>query len=111
MILVSFFKGFWSTFFYIFENGEIVKISTASKRELNFQGLAGSVFVYFLLFFGVWFLDGFGDGFLVILGWILGPLFCKIRIRLLIIALVTARFRSILDPKIDETVIDFGIDF
>ena len=66
MISACFFRGVLTTFLYISENVEIVKISTAPKRELNFQGLAGSVFVYFLLFFGVWFLDGFGDGFLVI---------------------------------------------
>ena len=40
----------------MFESGEIVKISTAYKRELNFQGLAGSVFVFFCCFlgFGFW---------------------------------------------------------
>ena len=49
-----------------------MKNSTASTRELNLQGLAGFVFACFLLFLSVWFLDGFGDGFFVILGWILG---------------------------------------
>ena len=90
MILVSFFRGFSLIFSYFFESGKIVKISTAYKRELNFQGLAGSVFVYFLLFFGVWFLDGFGDGFFVILGWILGAFWL---------------------PKSIKNVTDFGIDF
>ena len=64
--------SFWSTFCYIFENGEIVKNSTACRRELNFQGLAGYAFVCFLLFFRVWFLDGFWDGFFMIWGCILG---------------------------------------
>ena len=72
MFFVSFVIGFWYVVCYIFENGEIVKISTACRRELTFQGLAGFVFVYVLLLLGVWFLDGFGDGFFVILGWILG---------------------------------------
>ena len=75
---------------YIFENREIVKISVSPRRELNFQGLAASVFLYCLLFFGVWFLDGFGDGFLVILGWILGAFWLH---------------------KSIKKVIDFGIDF
>ena len=83
-------RGFLLTFCYIFENREIVKISVSSRRELNFQGLVGSGFLYFLLFFGVWFLDGFGDGFLVILGWILGAFWL---------------------PKSIKKVIDFGIDF
>ena len=78
------------SFCYIFENGEIVKNSTAPKRELNFQGLAGFVFACFLLFFGVWFLDGLGDGFLVISGWILGAFWL---------------------PKSINEVMDFGIDF
>ena len=90
MILVYILRGFWLIFHHIFENGEIVKNSTALKRELNFQGLAGFVFVYFLMFFGVWFLDGFGDGFFVILGWILGTFWL---------------------PKSIKNVIDFGIDF
>ena len=68
------FERFWLADFYIFENREIVKIGVSPRRELNFQGLAGSVFLYFLLFFGVWFLDGFGDGFLVILGCSPNPL-------------------------------------
>jgi hypothetical protein len=42
------------------------------------------------LFFGVWFLDGFVDGFLVISGWIWG-LFWQ--------------------PKLIKNVIDFGVDF
>ena len=78
------------TLCYNFENREIVKISVSSRRELNFQGLVGSGFLYFLLFFGVWFLDGFGDGFLVILGWILGAFWL---------------------PKSIKNVIGFGIDF
>ena len=67
-----------------------MKNSTALKRKLNFQGLAGYVFVYVSLFFGVWFLDGSGNGFLVILGWILGAFWL---------------------PKSMKNVIDFGIDF
>ena len=49
-----------------------MKISVSLKRELDFQGLDGFVSVCFVLFFGVWFLDGFGNGFLVVWGWILG---------------------------------------
>ena len=74
----------------MFENCEIVKISVSLKRELDFQGLAVSVVVYFLLFFGALFLDGFGDGFLVIWGWIWGAFWL---------------------PKSKKNVIDFGIDF
>ena len=44
----------------------------------------------FLLFFGVWFLDGFGDRSFVILGWILEHLGSQNRL---------------------NSVIDFGIDF
>ena len=88
--LVCFLRCFWSTLCCIFEIGEIVKISVSCTRELDFQGLAGSVFLYFFLFFGVWFLDGFEDGFLVILGWILGAFWL---------------------PKSIKNVIDFGIDF
>ena len=89
-MLVSFLRGFWLADFYIFENREIVKISVSSRRELNFQGLVGSGVLYFLLFFWVWFLDGFGDGFLVILGWNLGAFWL---------------------PKSIEKLVDFGIDF
>ena len=90
MILVYVLRVFLLIFHHIFENGEIVKNSTALKRELNFQGLAGFVFACFLLFFGVWFLDGFGDLFLVIWGWILGAFWLT---------------------KSIKSVIDFGIDF
>ena len=90
MNFVSFLRGFWSTFYCIFENGKIVKISVSCTRELDFQGLAGYVSVCFFLFLGVWFLDGFGDGFLVIWGWILGAFWL---------------------PKSIKKVIDFGIDF
>ena len=83
-------RGIWTTFSDIFENGEIVKISTTLEPQLDFQGLAGFGSVCFVLFFGVWFLDGFGNGFLVIWEWIWDP-FCP--------------------PKAIKHVIDFGIDF
>ena len=67
-----------------------MKNSTSLRRQLDFQGLAGSVFLYFLLFLAVWFLDGFGDGFLVIFGWFL---------------------RAFWLPKSIKNMIDFGIDF
>ena len=50
-----------------------MKISVSLKRELDFQGLDGFVSVCFVLFFGVRFLDGFGNGFLMIFRWIWGP--------------------------------------
>ena len=90
MILGSFLRGVWLFFCYISENGEIVKNSTACRRELNFHGLAESIFVYLMLVFGVWFLDGFGDGFLMILGWIWGAFWT---------------------PKSTNHVMYFGIDF
>ena len=67
-----------------------MKISVSLKRELDFQGLAVSVFLYCWLFFGIWFMDGFGDGFFMILGWILVAFWL---------------------PKSMKNVIDFGIDF
>ena len=67
MIWGSFFTRFWPTVSDIFENGEIVKISTTLEPQLDFQGLAGFGSVCFVLFFRVWFLDGLGDGFLGIL--------------------------------------------
>ena len=84
------FRCFWSVFSDIFGNRELVKISVSLKRELDFQGFAGFVSACFVLFFGVWFLDGFGDGFLVNSGWILGAFGL---------------------PKSIKHVIDFGIDF
>ncbi len=47
----------------IFGNCELVEISTPLERQLDFQGLAGFGSVCFVLFFWVWFLDGFGNGF------------------------------------------------
>ena len=44
-----------------------MNICTTLRRQLDFQGLAGFGSACFVLFFGVWFLDGFGDGFLFIL--------------------------------------------
>jgi hypothetical protein len=67
MILEVFFRGFWSVFLDMFGNCELVKISVSLKRELDFQGLAGFGSACFVLFFGVRFLDGFGNGFLLIL--------------------------------------------
>ena len=90
MISVYFLRGVWLTFRCILENGEIVKISVSCTRELDFQGLAGYVSVCFVLFLGVWFLDGFGDGFLLILGWILEVCWLQ---------------------KSIKSVIDFGVDF
>ena len=84
------FRGFWSVFSDIFGNCELVEISTPLERQLDFQGLAGFGSVCFVLFFGVWFLDGFGNGFLVVLGWIWAPFWL---------------------PKSIKNVIGFGIDF
>ena len=67
-----------------------MEISTPLERQLDFQGLAGFGSVCFVLFFGVWFLDGFGNGFLVVLGWILGTFWL---------------------PKSMKNGIDFGIYF
>ena len=50
-----------------------MKTSVSCRRELNFQGLAGSVSVCCLLFLKAWFLDGFGNDLFMILGWILDP--------------------------------------
>ena len=77
-------------FFVFFENRELVKISVSCTRELDFQGLAGFVSVCFCLFSGVWFLDGFGDGFWMIFGLILRPFWLS---------------------KSTKNVIEFGIDF
>ena len=66
------FRCFCFTFCDPFENSETVKNSTASSRELKTQGFPGSAFLYFLLFLGVWFLEGIGDGLCVILRWIWG---------------------------------------
>ncbi len=46
-------------------------MDTTLERQLDLQGLLGFGFVCFLLFLGAWFLDGFGNGFFVISGWIL----------------------------------------
>ena len=67
-----------------------MKISVSLKRELDFQGLDGFVSVCFVLFFGVRFLDGFGNGFLTIFRWIWGPFWL---------------------PKSMKISIDFRIDF
>ena len=90
MILASFLRVVLSICCYIFENCEIVKISTTLEPQLDFQGLAGFVSVGLLLFLGDWFLDGFGDGFFVILEWIWGAFWL---------------------PKSIKKVIEFGIDF
>ena len=67
-----------------------MKISVSLKRELDFQGLDGFVSVCFVLFFGVRFLDGFGNRFLMIFRWIWGPFWLL---------------------KSMKNGIDFGIDF
>ena len=63
MILGVFFRGFLSVFFGIFWNCELVNICTTLGRQLDFQGLAWFGSACFVLFFGIWFLDGFGNGF------------------------------------------------
>ena len=70
MVLGVFFRSFLSVFLVICWNCELVNICTTLRRQLDFQGLAGSGSVCFVLFFGVWFLDGFGNGFLMIFRWI-----------------------------------------
>ena len=65
-----------------------MKISVSCTRELDFQGSTGYVSVCFFLFLGVWFLDGFGNGILVISGWIL---------------------EALLHPKSIKSVLDFWI--
>ncbi len=84
------FRGFGSVFSDIFGNCELVKISTTLERQLDFPGLAGCGSVCFVLFVGVWFLDGFGNGFLMVWGWILAPFWL---------------------PKSIKNVIDFVVDF
>ena len=90
MVLGMFFRGFLSVFLVIFWNCELVNICTTHRRQLDFQGLAGFGSACFVLFFGVWFLDGFGNRFLMIFRWIWGM------------------FRL---PKSIKNVIDFGINF
>ena len=90
MILGVFFRGFLSIFLGIFWNCELVNICTTLGRQLDFQGLAGFGSACFVLFFGVWFLDGFGNEFLMIFRWI----WCLFWL-----------------PKSIKNVIDFGIDF
>ncbi len=43
-----------------------MKNSTSLRREHDFQGSGGSENTTFLLFFRVWFADGFGNGFFMI---------------------------------------------
>ena len=60
LILVSILRGVCLTFCHTFENSEIVKNRTASRRDLKNQGLAGYVFLYFCCFlgFGFWMAPG-----------------------------------------------------
>ena len=90
MILGVFFRGFLSVFLVIFWNCELVNICTTLRRQLDFKGLAGFGSACFVLFFGVWFLDGFGNGFLMIFRWIWGLFWLS---------------------KSIKNSIDFGIDF
>ena len=90
MVLGVFFRGCLSVFLDILWNCELVNICTTHRRQLDFQGLAGSGSVCFVLFFGVWFLDGFGNGFLMNFRWIWGAFWL---------------------PKPIKRVIDFGINF
>ena len=90
MILELIFRGVLSVFLIILWNCELVNICTTLRSQLDFQGLAGFGSACFVLFFGVWFLDGFGNGFLMIFRWIWGPFWL---------------------PKSIKNVIDFGIDF
>ena len=71
-------------------NCELVNICTMLRRQLDFKGLAGFGSACFVPFLGVWFLDGFGNGFLMIFRWIWGLFWL---------------------PKSIKNVIDFGIDF
>ena len=83
-------RAFLEYFSYVFQNSDFVKNTTSPRREHDFQGSGGSGNTTFLLFFRVWFPDGFGNGFLMI-------------------------FKRICDPfelpKSIKNVIDFGVDF
>ena len=85
MVLGVFFRCCLSVFLVIFWNCKLVNICTTLGRQLDFQGLAGFGSACFVLFFGVWFLDGFGNGFLMIvevdLGSVLAPKIHKKRHR------------------------------
>ena len=89
MIFGKFWRGFRTTFSFFF-NRDLVKFNTPLTRQLDFQGSGGSGNTTFLLFFRVWFPDGFGNGFLMIFRWIWGPFWL---------------------PKSIKNVIDFRIDF
>ena len=89
-MLGVFFRGVSSVFLAIFWNCKLVNICTTLRRRLDFQGLAGCGSVCFVLFFGVWFLDCFGNDFFMIFRWI-WDLFWL--------------------PKSIKHSIDFGIDF
>ena len=67
-----------------------MKIVLSCRREHDFQGSGESENTTFLLFFRVWFPDGFGNGFFMIFKRIWDPFWL---------------------PKSIKNVIDFGIDF
>ena len=90
MILRLVFRRFLDVFLHDFWNCELVNICTTPRRQLDFKGLAGFGSACFVLFFGVWFLDGFGNGFLMIFRWIWGLFWLS---------------------KSIKNSIDFGIDF
>ncbi len=72
MVWELLFRGFRELFLGFSGNRGLVKISVWLSRHFDFQGLVGFGSVYFVLCWGGWFLDGFGNGFFVILGLILG---------------------------------------
>ncbi len=63
MVLGVFVRGFLSVFLASFRNCELVNICTTLRRQLNFQGLAGSGSACFMLFLGYGFWMALGMDF------------------------------------------------
>ena len=90
MVLGVFCRGCLSAFFGYFLELRISEYLHHAQAPARFSGFGWVWFCMFCVVFGVWFLDGFGNGFLMIFRWIWGLFWL---------------------PKSIKNVIDFGIDF